>query len=94
MITYFTRMHVRNCLASTYFNVRERFQGEVEPHILKRVPRHLKVHFLEVIAAREPPFGVFYIDNDALLFGDEVVEVYGPRQVREDNAVAKFSHTE
>ena len=81
-------------LASTYFNVRERFQGEVEPHILKRVPRHLKVHFLEVIAARESPFGVVYIDNNALLFGDEVVEVYGPRQVGEHDAVAKLSHTE
>ena len=78
----------------TYFYIRERFQGEVEPHVLKRVPRHLEVHLLEVIAARKAPFTVFHVDNDALLLWDEVVEVYGPRQVREDDAVAKFPHAE
>ena len=30
----------------TYFYVCERFQGEIKPHVLKRVPGHLKVHFL------------------------------------------------
>ena len=61
---------------------------------MKRVPRYLEVHFLEVFAARKFPFGVFHIDNDALLLRDEVVEVNGPRQVGKDDSVTELSHTE
>ena len=77
-----------------YFDVCERFQSEVEPHILKRVPRYLEVHFLEVFAARKFPLGVFHIDNDALLLGDEMVEVNGPREVGKDDSVTELSHAE